>query len=355
MTEINPCGWLQLAGATHTAAQMRTYLGSLLSGYTASGAITRTRGGVHPGLGGKLLVTANGTPNMSVNVAAGVCYIPGTENVAQGVYFCENDNTVNLTISTAPGAGLNRIDLVVAKVLDQAYSGATNAWSLAVVTGTAAASPSAPALPNNSIALAQIAVGSNVTSIVSGNITDRRDLAAALGGLIPMLSTSQVSTSTVYDGCPGYFTDLDIPVVYNGSVWAPMNAVVSVANYNAQATSQAITSTSYVNITSATLTMTKVFDSTRLLVRVTMGGANTTLSSGVQIFAGINIAGTDYDVAGTYINATSASTHTSFGGERVVTGVLKGSKTCNLRARVVANSYTIDGSERVSMTVEEIV
>lgn len=215
MTEINPAGWLQNAGSTHSAAQLRTYTGALLTGTFSTGTITRTLGGVHPVLGGQLAVTQNGTPNMSVNVASGVVFIPGTESTAQGVYFCENDATVNLSITTAPGSGLNRIDLIVAKVEDSFYSGATNAWSLAVVTGTAASSPTAPTPPNNSITLAQIFVGSLVTSIVTGNITDKRFHAAGLGGVIVCTSGTRPSAGVLQDGQLIYESDTNLLKVLN--------------------------------------------------------------------------------------------------------------------------------------------
>jgi hypothetical protein len=47
------------------------------------------------------------------------------------------------------------------------------------VTGTVAASPVAPPVPANAVALAQIAVGTGVAAIVAGNITDVRP-----GGLV---------------------------------------------------------------------------------------------------------------------------------------------------------------------------
>src|SRR5882757_7310871 len=139
----NPAGWLANAGATHTAEQLRTYIGSTLNGLGAAASNTRTRGGVNPALATQMVVTQNGTPNMSVNVGAGVAFIEGTEGANQGMYVVRASTVTNLTISTAPGAGLNRIDLIVAKVQDSVYSGATDSWSLAVVTGTAAASPAA--------------------------------------------------------------------------------------------------------------------------------------------------------------------------------------------------------------------
>jgi hypothetical protein len=219
MAAVAPAGWLQNAGNVNTAALLRTYTGSMLGGLFAAGALTRTRGGVQPALGGQLAVTQNGTPNMSVNVASGIAYVPGTEAVAQGVYFCYNDGTVNLAIATAPSGGQSRIDLVVAQIQDTVYSGGTDAWSLAVVTGTPAVSPSVPTAPVDSITIAQIAVGTSVTSIVTGNITDKRFYASSLGGLMPITSSTERTALAPYTGMPIYRLDTKRMEIYNGTTW----------------------------------------------------------------------------------------------------------------------------------------
>jgi hypothetical protein len=120
-----------------------------------------------------LAVTANGTPNMSVNVAAGYAAIVGTTQSNMGVYLAYNDAVTNLTV-TASNPSLPRIDRVVVTVNDAYYTGLLNNVTFTVVAGTPAASPTAPATPANSISLATIAVAAGATTIVSGNITDTR-------------------------------------------------------------------------------------------------------------------------------------------------------------------------------------
>jgi hypothetical protein len=125
-------------------------------------------------LTGDLAVTQLITPSMNVNVAAGECIIDGTETpLTQGSYHCENDAVVQLAVSAADATN-PRWDLVVAKVQDSQYSGVTQAWSLAVVTGTPAPSPADPAMPANAIKLARLVVAANAASIVTANITDLR-------------------------------------------------------------------------------------------------------------------------------------------------------------------------------------
>lgn len=194
MTIQNPPGWIQ-ALSTHTAAQMRTYLGTTLAGTNASSTSLRPMGGVHPQLGSELAVSQSGSPAMSVDVASGAVAIPGSESSTQGVYFAFNDAAVTLSISAAH-ASLSRIDIVVVNIRDAQYSGANNDAQLQVVTGTPAGSPSAPAAPNNSTTLAQVLVGPGVTSIVDANITDQRIYLAGVGGVIRCRSEAALALVT---------------------------------------------------------------------------------------------------------------------------------------------------------------
>lgn len=127
---------------------------------------------------GDLAVTQTGTPSMGVVVGVGRAWVPGT-NVAnfsgttyssQAQYFALNDGPVTLTINAADPTN-PRIDVVCLTVNDSNYSGTTNSAVLQVITGTPAASPTAPAAPANSLVLAQVSVAANATSITNSNIT----------------------------------------------------------------------------------------------------------------------------------------------------------------------------------------
>src|SRR5688572_10261808 len=122
---------------------MRTYIGGLIAGSRSSTSLV-ARCGVHPSLGNKLQVTQTGSPSMAVLVKSGVAWLPGSISSTQGSYGVMNDADVTLSI-TAAHATLPRIDRVVFKVEDSQYAGVANTSSVVVVTGTAAASPSAPA------------------------------------------------------------------------------------------------------------------------------------------------------------------------------------------------------------------
>lgn len=222
MAVINPPGFLQNAGATHTAEQTRNWVDLMVAGKTGATTLL-PRGGVNPALGNALQVTQSGSPAMSVVVKSGAATIPGSEGSKQGCYSVLNDNDVTLAIATAH-ASLNRIDIVCFKVEDTAYSGSTNAASLVVVTGTPAGSPVAPAAPNNSIIIAQVSIVANDTSITNGEITDRRQYMAATGGLISVADTTERNALTAHESLGVYRRDLDVIELYDSAAfrtWYP--------------------------------------------------------------------------------------------------------------------------------------
>lgn len=120
-----------------------------------------------------LLVSASSPAAMSVSIAAGWAAILGTYQANMGAYVAYNDAATTATITAADPTN-PRIDLVCVTVSDAAYTGALNTVSFNVVAGTPAGSPVAPAVPTNSIALAEVAVAAGATTITAGNITDRR-------------------------------------------------------------------------------------------------------------------------------------------------------------------------------------
>jgi hypothetical protein len=120
-----------------------------------------------------MAVTANSPVAMNVFVAAGWAVVVGDIQPGMGAYTFYNDDPVLLTITTA-NATDPRIDLIVATVNDSFYSGVANNVVYQVIAGTPAPSPTVPATPQNSIALASVYVGAAVLSITSGNITDLR-------------------------------------------------------------------------------------------------------------------------------------------------------------------------------------
>lgn len=121
---------------------------------------------------GSLLVT-DGASGLQVSVAAGAGFVDGTQIANQGTYHVFNDAAKTLTASAADPTD-DRIDLVVARVYDSEYSGALDEWRLELVTGAASPSPAPPALPANSLVLAELLINAGSSTIAPGDITDAR-------------------------------------------------------------------------------------------------------------------------------------------------------------------------------------
>ena len=158
MTLVSPPSWLQ--AGSYPAESDRLTTQAL---YATTGIIGSS----------SLAVTQNSPAGMSVRVAAGWAAIIGTTQANMGAYVAYNDAQTTLTVTTADPTN-PRIDRVVVTVRDAYYSGAFNDVIFQVLAGTPAGSPTAPAVPANSISLATIAVGAAVTSITTANITDTR-------------------------------------------------------------------------------------------------------------------------------------------------------------------------------------
>jgi hypothetical protein len=114
---------------------------------------------------------------MTVNIAAGQAIIPSSNNT--GSVLCSSDAVEQVTLPTAPGAGLNRWDLIVCQARgNDLDGGANNDFIFNYVQGTAAASPTEPATPANATALAAIYITGGSAAVVAANINSRRLLAA---------------------------------------------------------------------------------------------------------------------------------------------------------------------------------
>lgn len=175
-----PPSWLQ--NGSHPAENDRL---------TTTGILWKSQGVADYG---SMKVSQSATPAMSVSVAAGHALIAGTQTSNQGFYIAYNDAAATVAIATASPT-LPRIDRIVITVQDSFYGGtANNQVIYQALTGTPNASPVAPAIPNNSVSLALIAVAANQTTVVNGNITDTRPTAELTETVI---SASNVAANTL--------------------------------------------------------------------------------------------------------------------------------------------------------------
>jgi hypothetical protein len=148
-------------------------------------------------------------------------------------------------LSTADPTNPRR-DLVVVRIRDAAYFGATNSWDLFVITGTPAASPVDPTIPSDGsyLLLARVAVAAGATSITNANITDLR--AFVFSGVqsrrytTPGGTTSGTAVLTLFtialpaQGLP-FVAKFDFAAIFTQSVATDAFDMVASNNLDAQA------------------------------------------------------------------------------------------------------------------------
>jgi len=182
--------WLD--GTTAAAQDLRLdTVSALSSGLGSSSASNIGVGsGVRQGNNGPLRVAVSS--GLSVTVNPGMSVIQGTAAANSGAYSNTLDSVATLTCATADPVN-PRLDTVCVTVTDVGTS--SSATVVQIVTGTPASSPVAPTLPANSLALCNIAVAANATTLVSGNLSDQRVYYAAAGGIKPVSGLAFYPTS----------------------------------------------------------------------------------------------------------------------------------------------------------------
>jgi hypothetical protein len=108
---------------------------------------------------------------MTLNIAAGQVAVP--VGLLQSV-LCTSTAVENVTLDPAPASGTNRIDLVVCTARSADWGGANEDFIFTKVNGAQASSPVPPAVPAQSVALAQVYVAGGSAAVTAANITDLR-------------------------------------------------------------------------------------------------------------------------------------------------------------------------------------
>jgi hypothetical protein len=370
---LHAAGWLdtgsynaledRMAGASMLGSELGTFAGGVGATDPGHGVVSTA----------DCAVTANGTPNLTVNIALGKGFIRGTQAVTQGVYHFVNDATLNLTGVPAGDATNPTWHLVIIQVRDAGggYGGSSNDCRAVLVTGTPAASPADPSLAAypNALVIARIVMPAASSNVGGGGgqgtITDLRTLAG-FAGKVPVFATTTdrdrfIPTPSVgqccyvtADGCIYEYETISavsawrrlassVPhsntiyrIISNGTTWTNPNGY---ADYNA--TDKA----------AMTLSFTKHRADTKLVIEMS---GTFQLTSGVQqnLALGISIGGTDYSIAPVNVPAVVARYPAS--GNREITGLAAGSYTIfprfNGGGAVIVNTYANDDNLTYSVT-----
>lgn len=212
--------------STNSALHGRLHDGATLI-QTASMATWRD--GVFAATGTEFQLSALGSPNQTVNVAAGSGVVTRT---GQGPYELYCTATQNVPLDAAH-ATLARIDVVYARAVDTVFSEGATTLQFGVVTGTPSGSPVVPALPAGAyLKLGEIAVPSLATrpsnQVQAGDITDRRRAAGHFDGVRTLLAGDAIADAGFHVGEMRDSTQLSGGVGierWNGSGWDPVSFV----------------------------------------------------------------------------------------------------------------------------------
>lgn|GEM_PF-3202799 len=222
-----PC-WIDDVGMTGQNP-MRSYeIGTRVINLGTTAA-NQVAGGVFPG-GGAMAVSAGS--GMQVQVAAGYCCVPNSSSSLQGGYVFGTMTQVTLSVASADPA-YPRIDLVIARVYDLGTS--SSYCDVEILAGVPASSPSAPATPANSLALAQVTVAAGTSSVVAANISDERAYVVAPGGVLPIPAAAAApavpATQIMYDIATNQLVQgtgsAGSVSIVGGQPWAPALSTVT--------------------------------------------------------------------------------------------------------------------------------
>jgi len=199
---------------SYTGRMLRQLLGVFAGGGVATRPLAG-RSGVNPRTPSTTVAATSTT--WTCHAHAG--YIDGETSAVAGGYLYSFDTDQTGSMTAADGTN-PRVDLISAQISDPAESDGSSNPGVAIVytVGTPGASPSPPATPARSIALAQI----NVPASGGGapSVTWVASNCAAAGGVMPVSGSSAYPASP-FDGQMIFDKSSDTVYAYNGSSWRP--------------------------------------------------------------------------------------------------------------------------------------
>jgi hypothetical protein len=191
----------------------------------AQSSTLAVRTGVMFGPGATSIVTGtSATGTMTVNF--GACHWVTTRATGDGIYIGTKETSTTVNIAAAPGAN-SRIDVVYAKQNDAGSTispdGSTGEL-YGVVTGTAAAVPTKPALPVGAVEIATVTVAVGATNTLGAGVTiaNTAGLVVARGAPIPVRNTTERNALTGFTGLHVVRLDNSGKLEYwvSGTTWA---------------------------------------------------------------------------------------------------------------------------------------
>lgn len=137
------------------------------------------------------------TATMNVTIAA--AEFATSKGKADGVAVFTNDGSTNVAIAAAPASN-SRIDVIWVKHFDDTTGDTAGQFLplFGVTAGTAAASPTKPAIPTGALELATLRVYSGTTATNGGSntLTNTYQMTSSRGGVVPFRNFADLSAWT---------------------------------------------------------------------------------------------------------------------------------------------------------------
>jgi hypothetical protein len=262
----------------------------------------------------------SGKANMSYDVRA--FSIVTTRGATSGAMKWANDATVNVVTTAAPGSN-SRYDVVYAWHREYAIDGTNSDPVIGVIQGTAAASPTVPALTSfpGAVQLATILVPAGVTATNSGTtITQTAPFTAAAGGVVAVRSTTERDAGSWLEGQLVELLDSHALQQYSGTGWNGLaGGLVPVTPSSVAGTGVSLSGNKVTFTAASSISVNGCFTSTfdNYLIILDNTSKSSVVDSVIQLrLAGTNAAGANYNYArgfdsGTTRTVASSATGTS--------------------------------------------
>lgn len=161
--------------------------------------------------------------------------IQGTRSATEGAYGgggIDQAATVDVLGGDGIATSLPRTDRIVFRMYDTAQGDAAPSGPrLQVVRGIPANGAPVPALPDDAIGLARVAVGANATVIRQSDITDERTFTVANGGVLPVRTKQEQAALPHGDGRQIIRLDTGVQSVSMDGTWWPIGRAGAATPY----------------------------------------------------------------------------------------------------------------------------
>lgn len=187
---------------------------------TAGLAVRNADGTPRPGIfpaHANPLVTGRATaPLMAYDVAP---FLAATSRINTGVELIANDASTTVTTTAAPASN-SRIDVIWVRSQFVQHADANNDVVFGVTQGTAALTPTKPAIPTGALELATAEILSTTTQTSTAVITQTFPYTAAAGGMVWLRNAAEQAAYSPSDGASAYRIDLAAEMLRKGGAWA---------------------------------------------------------------------------------------------------------------------------------------